>query len=883
MDTAKIRNDRLGTLVIKLCEDLANASSWEAFVTEFRGPSYLSSELDNIDHPAATLLRQWRDHGVPAETSSPPWTMEQKDRCVERGCHHSANEHSDFVRDELANFIENKFWMVLPYEMVKHFIELLLSPAAIKEERDRKPRLLCDHTWYWGWPSVNESTLPHAPPEAMQFGWALHRILTIIRHANPKFGPVRAAKADIKDGFYRLFLRALDCLRLALVLPKYKDEPQLIGIPMACTMGWVQSPPTFCTMSETVCDLANQRFRDSPVHAPPHRLETGSAIHDDLSRSLVPRPRSPDDACADRALGGHTDVTRDQEELAPVSNKCYKRPVGHTDVFVDDFIQLGQGGPRRMGALRRHLLHSIDSVLAKPDVSDDMRNEAVSLKKMKKGDGSWSTRKELLGWIVDTVRQTLELPPHRKLTLAKIFAELAPLRRISAKKWHRILGKLRFISVAIPGSSGLFSALQLALSRSSDGRIRITRALRHHIDTFKELAADLSSRPTHLAEIVPEEPTLLGTTDAAKAGMGGTYFDSHGDAFLWRFPFPQDIQDSLVSSDNPSGVITNSDLEHAGLLAQTAVMVENHDLRYATIANGGDNTPSLSRMLKGSVSSETVPAYLCDYSCLLQRQHRYCQVNFYLPGPANVMADDASRLQHLTDDSLLAHFNQHYPQPRPWKLVTLPPDSASSLLSALRSRSPLLPTPRRHHAPRPAPSGTGSTSAPSTVLTHPSVMSPTGPTSSASSSSMATSTDARVVPVSLSGLTPWLRLSPTWLRGSPTWVNQIPESRLSQPSSIPYSTLFTSPFETKTTHRPEPTLPTSSSSRLSSPASTPCTPSGEPPTFTSSTSSSSPTSGCCGPASIAKEATLAAAPLPSASKASVSTMAEKSYTLLRHL
>ena len=81
--------------------------------------------------------------------------MDQKDRCVERGCHHSANEHSKFVGDELANFIENKFWMVLPYEIVTHYLELLLSPAAIKEELDRKPRLLCDHTWDWGWLSVN--------------------------------------------------------------------------------------------------------------------------------------------------------------------------------------------------------------------------------------------------------------------------------------------------------------------------------------------------------------------------------------------------------------------------------------------------------------------------------------------------------------------------------------------------------------------------------------------------------------------------------------------------------------------------------------------------------------------------------------------------------
>ena len=44
----------------------------------------------------------------------------------------------------MADNIENKFWMVLLYEVVKALIELMLSPAAIKEERDRRPRLLLD-------------------------------------------------------------------------------------------------------------------------------------------------------------------------------------------------------------------------------------------------------------------------------------------------------------------------------------------------------------------------------------------------------------------------------------------------------------------------------------------------------------------------------------------------------------------------------------------------------------------------------------------------------------------------------------------------------------------------------------------------------------------
>ena len=244
-----------------------------------------------------------------------------------------------------------------------------------------------------------------------------------------------------------------------------------------------------------------------------------------------------------------------------------------------------------MNVLRRHLLHSIDKVLARPEVSSESRREAVSLKKMKKGDGSWATRKGMLGWVVDTIRQTLELPPHRKEALAKIFGELKTAKRISAKRWHQILGKLRFVSIAIPGSVGTFSALQLALNRSKDGRIRISKGLRAHIDTLASLAASLSHRPTHLAEIVPQEPTLLGTTDAAKAGMGGVYYDSTGQGYLWREPFPAEVQAWLVSADNPTGDITNSDLEQAGLLAQTSLMAHHHDIRYATITNGETTPP----------------------------------------------------------------------------------------------------------------------------------------------------------------------------------------------------------------------------------------------------------------------------------------------------
>ena len=117
----------------------------------------------------------------------------------------------------------------------------------------------------------------------MQFGRAIQRILHSVRHANPCYGPVYLSKHDVKDGFYRIFLKPSDCPRLSIVLPRYDDEEALVAIPMSSTMGWVESPPSFCAMSETVADLSNQRFQTMPMHCPRHRLSSQAEALDRLS------------------------------------------------------------------------------------------------------------------------------------------------------------------------------------------------------------------------------------------------------------------------------------------------------------------------------------------------------------------------------------------------------------------------------------------------------------------------------------------------------------------------------------------------------------------------------------------------------------------------
>jgi hypothetical protein len=84
---------------------------------------------------------------------------------------------------------------------------------------------------------------------------------------------------------------------------------------------------------------------------------------------------------------------------------------------------------------------------------------------------------------------------------------------------------------------------------------------------------------------------------------------------------------------------------------------------------------------------------------LHQRFHRYVSLRDYIPGPANTMADDASRRFDLSDADLLTHFNATYPQAHPWHLYRPKRNILSSATSALHKQ----PSPRALFLQTPMP------------------------------------------------------------------------------------------------------------------------------------------------------------------------------------
>ena len=144
--------------------------------------------------------------------------------------------------------------------------------------------------------------------------------------------------------------------------------------------------------------------------------------------------------------------------------------------------------------------------------------------------------------------------------------------------------------------------------------------------------------------------------------MGGVHCNFEANPHVWRVPFPSKVQDMLVSADNPTGTITNSDLEHTGMLAQVSTIAAHHPVKCATMATFVDNAPAESRVLKKAVAAEGASAKQHMFAAEHQREHHHCHVAQCIPGEANVMADDASRLQHLTDSEFLSHLSSQCPQ-----------------------------------------------------------------------------------------------------------------------------------------------------------------------------------------------------------------------------
>ena len=132
---------------------------------------------------------------------------------------------------------------------------------------------------------------------------------------------------------------------------------------------------------------------------------------------------------------------------------------------------------------------------------------------------------------------------------------------------------------------------------------------------------------------------MIGSVDAAKLGIGGVLFAPRKPPAMWWAIFPEDIQCHIVSTDNATGNLTNSDLEQAGVVAQANMATFLFDIQEITLMTLNNNVATISWNQKGSVTSDQATAYLCHLSSLHCHHHCYHHEVSHITGEANTMAD----------------------------------------------------------------------------------------------------------------------------------------------------------------------------------------------------------------------------------------------------
>ena len=164
--------------------------------------------------------------------------------------------------------MDKEQWTVLPASLVKDVPGIRLSLLGLVPQYNRRNRMMSDYSLF----GVNDNIVPLAPPEAMRFSQTLKRLLQRIYRANDVLGPVYMLKIDLSDGFYCLWLRSEDTLKLAALFPSRPGEEPLVRIPLINPMGWCSSPPNFSACMRLWEISPTPPWKIRPNKQPPERL-----------------------------------------------------------------------------------------------------------------------------------------------------------------------------------------------------------------------------------------------------------------------------------------------------------------------------------------------------------------------------------------------------------------------------------------------------------------------------------------------------------------------------------------------------------------------------------------------------------------------------------
>jgi hypothetical protein len=623
-------------------------------------------------HDATPLLMDYATNGCPVDCG-PDWSLDKIKLLLKKGPHKSSNKKDAVrqLRNETAEKVEMGYARVVSWKDIKNNIpkKLKISPVAMIPHKSKKYRCILDLSftlYHEGneYVSVNETTNKMAKPEAMaQLGLCLQRVIATMADNFDLSKPFIFSKLDIKDGFWRMRVSNENAWNFCYVLPTLKtltsDDDIEIVVPNSLQMGWCESPPFFCSGSETARDIIDH-ITTYP-NLPSHRFENI------MLKEVL-----------------------EQETLAAKGESTL------FEVFVDDFVGVTNNTTTtHLTHISRAMINGIHSIFPPPEVTTHSGGDPISKKKLDKGEGVWSHCKEILGWDLDGKNFTIQLPPAKCDAIVLQIRKMLKLTRTSLNKYQKITGKLQHASFGIPCGRALFSPLQMAM-RNNPKFINLTEDLRQIFLDWTFMIRFMKNHPTSVLQLVTNYPDYVGHSDACGLGCGGTWTSGLKpiEPILWQYEWPDDIKHALISDHNPNGSLTINDLELAGLVLNWLALEcqTNIHLAFHHIGAFCDNTSAVSWTHKLRTSKSRVAGRLLRMLGLrIHARQASSLLPVHIAGSDNTMADIVSRAFKsgkffMANSNLVSYFNKNFPfdKNNSWTEFQIPIALISRVTSCLR-------------------------------------------------------------------------------------------------------------------------------------------------------------------------------------------------------
>jgi hypothetical protein len=593
-----------------------------SYGAEFRPIDQLKRVLGT--HPNFVFFRSILENGMPYHFTR---DLSEEERVIElklqlaRGNHKSAKEKWSEASDLLLKDVVHGFSMPVQASKVVDIKGAMVEPCGITSQFKLQPdgsrkladRLTQDLSYAMSSDdaSVN-SRIKMDEYTEMIYGWCLGRVVHYIVSLRLQYPgqKIYISKYDYSDAYRRIHHAASAAVQSIIVIG------EVAYIALRLTFGGSPNPPTWCSFSEMVTDLANEIM---------------------LCPDWDPRTlRSPAQET--------TPVPQDRDEgvpfamAQPLSVGIPVTATARTDSFIDDLILTFLDTPEN----RRKCPHAVPlaiHVTSRPHAGSEepvKRRPLLSPEKLA-AEGLPVEVQNVLGWTLDTRRLLVILPDDKFIAWTNDTNEILANNRVTFKELESIIGRFNHVSFLIPLSRHFIVRLcrRLLCKRAGNQEITISRAEREDLTLWVDFLATANAGIS-MNRITHRKPSQIGWSDSCTAGLGG--FTINGTA--WRIRLPTSSPIYGVSK-------ANNVFEFLAMAVTLWILVlecRQTSQSEQCLLILGDSTSALGWLYRASQVAES--SFYHDAVALISRKiarlltnTTHCLASQHLKGSLNVVAD----------------------------------------------------------------------------------------------------------------------------------------------------------------------------------------------------------------------------------------------------